>query len=273
METQFHCGSILEDIYYGYNMNSNNVFPDEENAPRTRTRKVTLTEITDEFNDVLDSDIPEEINANDAFQALDEGIKEWKSRLEQVVTDGLKKLKKNLKEKKLMVKYIPGVNCGKDELGILNEAKLQAIRGCELDNGKIMRDIQRRVDRIFQVANPKSHFIERMDNNNINQHKKKLININCAAGGGLDNFKELLKSIGSLTESSPWTLKNNTIPIYSPNCDLKDKYALVTRGCTDVLPAYNRWFFNDIIMNPIIQSQKKDDILSGTTQKVHEILP
>ena len=40
-------------------------------------------------------------------------IKDWKTNLEVVVSDALKKLKKNSRDKKLAVKFIPGEGSNK----------------------------------------------------------------------------------------------------------------------------------------------------------------
>ena len=87
----------------------------------TRGRKVTITEITDNdlgFGDdpwTMDdnsssssSDEDTMIDAEEGFLLLDELVQEWKVRLESIVGDGLKKLRKNSKEKRLMAKYLPG---------------------------------------------------------------------------------------------------------------------------------------------------------------------
>ena len=111
-----------------------------------RTRKVTVTEITEEIDDwemVTGSDEDGETSTDDvempgddssegedlsdddysnersetpsemfpmdeAFQLLDDMVANWKTKLEAVVGEGLKKLRKNGKEKRMMALYMPG---------------------------------------------------------------------------------------------------------------------------------------------------------------------
>ena len=42
------------------------------------------------------------------FNELDGLVADWKKRLEFIVADGLKKIKRSTKEKKTMMKYLPG---------------------------------------------------------------------------------------------------------------------------------------------------------------------
>ena len=111
-----------------------------------RTRKVTVTEITEEIDDwemvtgsdedgatytddvempaddssegedVFDDDYSNEraatpskmIPMDEALQLLDDMVANWKTKLEAVVGEGLKKLRKNGKEKRMMALYMPG---------------------------------------------------------------------------------------------------------------------------------------------------------------------
>ena len=111
-----------------------------------RSRRVTVTEITEEVDDwemvtgsdeegetTTDSEAEEMsdqdwsdngedeldvdegvgrpsemIPMDEASQLLDDIIADWKTKLETLVSNGLKKLRRNGKEKKTMAKYIPG---------------------------------------------------------------------------------------------------------------------------------------------------------------------
>ena len=82
-----------------------------------RIRKVTITEIEDEkecnwpdpclFEEDTD-DIIIEKTTEEIFDELDNVVQDWKKKLEFVVADGLKKIKRSTKEKKMMMKYLPG---------------------------------------------------------------------------------------------------------------------------------------------------------------------
>jgi len=82
-----------------------------------RIRKVTITEIEDEnewtwpdpclFEEDM-SNIIIEKTTEEIFEELENVVQDWKSKLELVVADGLKKIKRSTKEKKMMMKYLPG---------------------------------------------------------------------------------------------------------------------------------------------------------------------
>jgi len=77
-----------------------------------RIRKVTITEIENE----QEWNWPEEEQAGavmtktteEIFGQLDEVVQDWKKKLESIVADGLKTIKKTTKEKKTLMKYLPG---------------------------------------------------------------------------------------------------------------------------------------------------------------------
>ena len=77
-----------------------------------RIRKVTITEIENE----QEWNWPEEEQAGavmtktteEIFGHLDEVVQDWKKKLESIVADGLKTIKKTTKEKKTLMKYLPG---------------------------------------------------------------------------------------------------------------------------------------------------------------------
>jgi hypothetical protein len=82
-----------------------------------RIRKVTLTEIEDEkewnwpYPGTLEEtkkDIIIEKTTDEIFDELDNIIQDWKKKLELAVADALKKIKRSTKEKKTMMKYLPG---------------------------------------------------------------------------------------------------------------------------------------------------------------------
>ena len=45
---------------------------------------------------------------DEIFGDLDEVVQDWKKKLESIIADGLKTIKKTTKEKKTMMKYLPG---------------------------------------------------------------------------------------------------------------------------------------------------------------------
>jgi len=84
-----------------------------------RIRKVTITEIEneEEWNwpdpgcfEEADPEEPEETMkpTEEVFEDLENVVQDWKKKLEVIVAEGLRAIKKTTKEKKLMMKYLPG---------------------------------------------------------------------------------------------------------------------------------------------------------------------
>jgi len=100
-----------------------------------RIRKGTITEIEDEkecnwpapclFEEDTD-DIIIEKTTEEIFDELDNVVQDWKKKLEFVVADGLKKIKRSTKEKKMMMKYLPGEGTVKGSKSI-EKAKSQIL--------------------------------------------------------------------------------------------------------------------------------------------------
>ena len=49
-------------------------------------------------------------SADEVFDVLENVVQDWKKQLEVIVAESLKNIKKTTKEKKLMMKYLPGDN-------------------------------------------------------------------------------------------------------------------------------------------------------------------
>ena len=82
-----------------------------------RIRRVTITEIGDEKEMEWPENSPNketfeemitEKNADEIFDELENIVQNWKKKLEIVVADGLRTIKRSTKEKKMMMKYLPG---------------------------------------------------------------------------------------------------------------------------------------------------------------------
>ena len=82
-----------------------------------RIRRVTITEIEDEKEmewpeNSADKETFEEMitekNTEEVFDELENVVQAWKKKLEIVVADGLRTIKRSTKEKKMMMKYLPG---------------------------------------------------------------------------------------------------------------------------------------------------------------------
>jgi len=100
-----------------------------------RIRKVTITEIEDEKEwnwpdpgtlDETTSNIIIEKTTDEIFVELENVVQDWKKKLELVVADGLKNIKRSTREKKTMMKYLPGDGTVKGSNAIL-KAKNQIL--------------------------------------------------------------------------------------------------------------------------------------------------
>ena len=55
-------------------------------------------------------DLDEEcMGSDEIFKALDDAVQDWKIKLEVVIGEGLKKLRKSTKDNKMKMKYLPGI--------------------------------------------------------------------------------------------------------------------------------------------------------------------
>merc|ERR1712226_365939 len=102
-----------------------------------RIRKVTITEIEDEKEwtwpdpatveeEVVEDAKVMEKTTDEIFAMLEDVVTDWKIKLEVAVGDGLKRIKKASKEKKAMMKYLPGDDIN-DAPNILAKAKEEII--------------------------------------------------------------------------------------------------------------------------------------------------
>merc|ERR1711881_347705 len=121
----------------------------------------------------------------EVFQILDDVIQDWKIKLECVVGDGLKKLRKAGKEKKLMIKYLPGEHSGVEKkLGV---PKATIMKDWKSDFTHIVTGIQKKLDRLTKdkVKEVDSLYSDKFlytdagvkEVEVLNKNKKEMINI------------------------------------------------------------------------------------------------
>jgi hypothetical protein len=226
---------VIGDVFYGYNSGPCDEMmaqPVENN----RTRKVTITEITEDSSaadwslDDLNDDT-DDLDTDEIHKIFENILEDWKIKMEVIIGDGLKKLRKSNKERRLMLKYLPG---DKKVLA----AKKTTVKDWKIDFQKGLGSTHKKLDKL---ANEKAKEVDlvassaagKKSADNFNQNKKDVVNIDYLTGkkdggssySGLKNLiKELDKMCNILSEASP-TL--HSIPIYSKEA----------RG--QILPAYN----------------------------------
>merc|ERR1712240_49017 len=124
-----------------------------------RIRKVTITEIEDgkewnwpdaaplEDEATVDEVMVVDKTTDEMFAMLDDVITDWKIKLEVVVGDGLKRIKKASKEKKTMMKCLPGDDI-KDRSNILAKAKEEIINEWKNEVARCITDTHNKINNI-----------------------------------------------------------------------------------------------------------------------------
>ena len=126
-----------------------------------RIRKVTITEIEDgqdwswpdpgnieEQDGTTEEDIDEVIiekTTDEVFAALEDVVTDWKIKLEVVVGDGLKKIKKASREKKAMMKHLPGDGVQKGS-GVLVKAKEEILNDWKKEVARTVKDTHNKLN-------------------------------------------------------------------------------------------------------------------------------
>ncbi len=101
---------------------------DEEDGSLCEDSSVSYctTDDEEEAEEEEDEDVESAVMRTDeAFGMLDDLVADWKSKLEAAVGEGLKKLRKNGKEKRMMAKYLPGDDASNN---VLDEAKAAIVK-------------------------------------------------------------------------------------------------------------------------------------------------
>ena len=223
------------------------------NQVPTRARKVTITEITEDNDDWslisndgsedgLDMEGPSK-TTEEAFKMFDDLVQDWKSKLEVIVGEGLKKLRKNGREKKLMMKYLPGDNAKKVNARIA-ESKTAIYKDWRIEFNKIMGQSQKKIEKL---AHEKMVEAEQLiadnllpknsdESSRVNQNKKTLVNVefeneDSGNGDGYQNLMELIRDLEKVCNvfspldngNRPPSAVQSPIPIYQPNLNTGSK--------------------------------------------------
>ena len=232
---------LIDDLFYG--MNGSAAWKDTNGtseARTERTRKVTITEITEEmaYEDTMSDDSDEEavMETEEVFQILDDVVQDWKIKLECVVGDGLKKLRKAGKEKKSMIKYLPGEHShvskklGVPKAAIMKDWKTDfthIVTGIQKKLDKLTKDKVKEVDSLysdkFLYTNANVKEVE-----DLNKNKKDVIKIDSRDYKVKDSkstytgLKQLIKELNQMCEkvaSTNMMMNENAVPIYQMNND------------------------------------------------------
>lgn len=176
----------------------------------------------------FDDDVQDmELDADMLGKAFENVIDDWKIKMEVIIGDGLKKLRKSQKDRKLMMKYLPGNKK-------VQAAKEDIVKDWKIDFQKSFGTTHKKLEKL---AAEKTKQVEGLAKNpakkDFNKNKKKVIKINMKANpeSAYGNLKQLIQDLDKMVNSS--TIESPTlhsIPIYSKEA----------RG--QILPAYsNKW--------------------------------
>ena len=122
-----------------------------------RIRKVTITEIEEgeewswpdpgnleEKEDYIDEVVIEK-TTDEVFAALEDVVTDWKIKLEVVVGDGLKKIKRASREKKAMMKHLPGDQVQKGS-GVLVKAKEEILNDWKKEVARTVKETHNKLN-------------------------------------------------------------------------------------------------------------------------------
>ena len=122
-----------------------------------RIRKVTITEIEEgeewswpdpgnleEKEDYIDEVVIEK-TTDEVFAALEDVVTDWKIKLEVVVGEGLKKIKKASREKKAMMKHLPGDQVQKGS-GVLVKAKEEILNDWKKEVARTVKETHNKLN-------------------------------------------------------------------------------------------------------------------------------
>lgn len=238
-------GPLIDDLFFG--MKGSAAWKDEkyESERRSGRNRKFINEIFAEIpqetlneDDLSDEGHEEAVmETEEVFQILDDVIQDWKIKLECVVGDGLKKLRKAGKEKKLMIKYLPGEHSAAEKkLGV---PKATIMKDWKSDFTHIVTGIQKKLDKLTndKVKEVDSLYSDKFlftnttvkEVEDLNKNKKEMINIDSRDTKGRDGIstyiglKQLIRELNKMCEkvaNSNYMMNDpNIVPIYDMNND------------------------------------------------------
>jgi len=235
---------LIKDLFSGLKDSTAWIDAQDVLEARSGRPRKFITEIFSGMDDPMYDDVPfdesdEEavMETEEAFQILDDVIQDWKIKLECIVGDGLKKLRKAGKEKKLMIKYLPGEN---SETGRkLGAPKAAIMKDWKTDFTQIVNGIQKKLDRMTKekvkevdgLYNDKLLITNKAvkEAEDLNKNKKEVITIDGRVNkpkdrtGNYTGLKHLIRELNKMCEkvaNSDYMMNDpNVVPIFNMNND------------------------------------------------------
>jgi len=240
-----------------YNFGYSSVFEDYLSP-----KKATITEITD--MDIYDEDWQDmDLDVDVLGKAFENVIDDWKIKMEVIIGDGLKKLRKSQKDRRLMMKYLPGNKK-------VQAAKEDIVKDWKIDFQKSFGSTHKKLEKL---AAEKTKQVEGMAKSPVkkdfNRNKKKVIKMQMRANpdSAYGNLKQLIQDLDKMVNQSTMeSPKLHSIPIYSKEA----------RG--QILPAYsNQWLDlqRSMLQNKDIFAPQQSfmDVLEDFKVKLHQEKP
>merc|ERR1719273_2435935 len=152
----------------------------------------TITEITNDGDDLGEFDqAAGDIDVDELNEAFENVIDDWKLKMEVIIGDGLKKLRKSNKEKKLMMKYLPGEKK-------IQAAKQSIAKDWKIDFQKTFGTTHKKLEKLAADKTKEVEIMVKADTkeNNLNKNKKKVVNIDLKASpeSAYGNLKYLIQA-------------------------------------------------------------------------------
>ena len=180
-----------------------------------RIRRVTITEIDNEEqelnwtkrakeNDKTEEEVIEK-TTDEIFAALDDVVTDWKIKLEVIVGDGLKKIKKASREKKAMMKYLPG-DGAKSGSSTLVKAKADILNDWKVEVAKTVKETHNKLNelgnaKVKDVVVVSDGMLKKVDIKTEKNTKVSCKEIAKPGGGAFMDLKKLMRELDSLYQA------------------------------------------------------------------------
>ena len=189
-----------------------------------RIRKVTITEIEDvedwswpdpgnleEKEDIIDEVVIEK-TTDEVFAALEDVVTDWKIKLEVVVGDGLKKIKKASREKKAMMKHLPGDQVQKGS-GVLVKAKEEILNDWKKEVAKTVKETHNKLNdlgttKVKDVVIVSDGILKKAGAKTVKKPAQEKTNNNAVVKDAYLDLKKLMRELDTLYQNYNFSKMN-----------------------------------------------------------------
>ena len=189
-----------------------------------RIRKVTITEIEDvedwswpdpgnleEKEDYIDEVVIEK-TTDEVFAALEDVVTDWKIKLEVVVGDGLKKIKKASREKKAMMKHLPGDQVQKGS-GVLVKAKEEILNDWKKEVARTVKETHNKLNdlgttKVKDVVIVSDGILKKVGTKTEKKSAQEKTNNNAVVKDAYLDLKKLMRELDTLYQNYNFSKMN-----------------------------------------------------------------